>query len=119
MPLNADFISVMEKYSWELPRISEQKYNYYLKEAAKVAGINTPVEIIDYRGGNKTYSEKPKYELLTSHIAIKTFISHCLERGIPPAQVSHFTGKTIKTIIGHYYGKSDSVAKEMMKKAFG
>ena len=118
VPVFPEFADVMKKYDWQLPKISDQKYNDFLKEAGRIAGINSPVEITDYRGGERIYITKAKHELLTSQVAIKTFITHLLEKDIPAKSVALFTGKSINTIFQYYTGAEEQSAKEMALNAF-
>ncbi|MBX9851787.1 MAG: site-specific integrase [Cytophagaceae bacterium] len=119
VPLTPKSDAILKKYNYELPMISEQKINEYIKEACKLAGINSLVEIQEYRNGNKIYNKYFKYQLIKTHVAVKTFISHCGERGISAKVVSEITGKTVKIILDHYYGTSNKVIEMEMHKAFG
>jgi integrase len=109
---------ILIKYDYELPIISEQKFNQYIKEACKAAEINSRVEIIKTSSGNKTYEHVPKWQVITSHIAIKTFISLCGKKGISPKIVSEITGKSVQIILKHYYGIDKPTIKSQMLKAF-
>jgi len=119
IPLRPEAAKILTKWNYDLPMISEPKYNIYIKELCQLAGINSPSEVTVYQGGKKTYKKVPKYQLVTSHIGTKTFITHCLEKGISPKVVSEMTGKSVKTIIDHYYGTSEKVIKLEMDRAFG
>ncbi|MCV9386624.1 site-specific integrase [Reichenbachiella ulvae] len=110
---------ILEKYEYELPLLSEQKMNEHIKTACKEAGIDQPVERISTSSGNKTYNQVPKYEVITNHVAIKTFISLCSKKNIHPKTVSFMTGKTVKVIMKHYLGMDEKSVDDQMKKAFG
>ena len=101
-----------------MPIISEQKYNAYIKEACKKAGIDSDIEKAEYKGGNKTYIEVPKYSAISSHTAVKTFITHCGEKGISAKVVSQITGKSVRVILDHYYGTNKTTIKSEMERAF-
>jgi integrase len=118
IPLTPIPKAILEKYDYEIPRISEQKFNEYIKEACKAAEIDQKVEKIVMQSGNKIYELVPKHKVITSHIAIKTFISLCSKKGISPKVVSEITGKTVKVILKHYYGIDKSTIKDQMKNAF-
>src|SRR5690606_16524425 len=45
-------LDILEKYNFELPKISNQKFNDYLKDIGELAEINTPVRIIRFNGKN-------------------------------------------------------------------
>jgi integrase len=118
VPLTPVALKILHKYDFNLPIVSEQKFNEYIKEACKCAGISENVELIVTRSGNKSYSMIPKYDVITSHIAIKTFISLCGKKGISPKIVSEITGKSVQIILKHYYGIDRNTIHDQMASAF-
>jgi integrase len=119
IPLTPKAKAILKKYDYKLPAITEQRSSEYVKAICLIAGFDYLVEIADYRGGKKNYTKVPKWKLVTNHIAVKTFITHCGEKGISAKVVSEITGKTVKVIIDHYYGTNEKVIEAEMKKAFG
>ncbi|MEP0984350.1 phage integrase SAM-like domain-containing protein [Ekhidna sp.] len=118
VPLTSKPQQILEKYNYELPSLSEQKFNAYIKRACEKAEINKQVELIKTASGNKSYEYVPKWKVITSHIAIKTFISLCGKKGISPKAVSEITGKSVEIIIKHYYGIDKETIKEQMNRVF-
>jgi site-specific recombinase XerD len=118
VPLTQKSERILQQYNYELPMIAEQNYNDYIKEACSIAGINQEVDIINTVSGNKTYTTIPKWKAITSHIAVKTFISLCGKKGISPKIVSEITGKSVQVILKHYYGIDKDTIKEQMQRAF-
>jgi hypothetical protein len=123
----APALSILAKYNWKMPTVSEQKINDNIKTACKVAGINQ--EIITYRWAqNKRIRiSGPKYEFISSHIGRKSFITIALQ---------HMEAKIVKDLAGidswatlkHYEGNSEQntieqalekipTMKGLMKKA--
>ncbi len=119
IPLTPKVIEILKKYDYQLPRISSQKFNKYVKDACELAEINEPTEEVIYKGGQKTYVKRPKFELISSHKAVSTFISLCGTNGIPARVVSEITGKTVKVIMKHYYGVDEDTIQLEMRRAFG
>ncbi|MBO9699928.1 MAG: site-specific integrase [Sporocytophaga sp.] len=119
VPLTPKALAILQKYNYELPIISEQKQNSSLKTLCKKAGFTSKVEVPFYKAGNKEYKKYFKYELISTHCAVRTFITHCGERGITAKVVSEITGKTVKIILDHYYGTTDETIEKEMEKAFG
>jgi integrase len=66
-----DAEKIAEKYNYELPRMSNQKYNDYLKLLGAGAGIK---------------------KTLTSHVARHTFATYLINRDIPIESVSRALG---------------------------
>ncbi len=65
-----------------LPSISSQKFNGYIKELGKIAGLDSPFRQVRRSGNKSTIEHGPKWEFLLSHVARKTFVSISLERGM-------------------------------------
>ena len=69
-----------------------KELNKYLKVVFKELEFNRLVKNIESRGGNKTVTEKPFYEVISSHVARKTFITNALYKGIPVQDVMMMSG---------------------------
>lgn len=107
IPLKPIPLSILEKYDYSLPNISDQKYNMYLKELLKKVEIDRAIEIAPGEF-------EPLYSLVTSHLAVKTFITLCHKWGIPTKHVASITGKTEKVINEYYYAVSDEDLIDVM-----
>ena len=59
----APALNILKKYDYDLPKISLQKFNEYLKDAAKLAGIDTSVKIRRYVGEKEIEMTKPKHKV--------------------------------------------------------
>lgn len=96
IPLNNYAKTILDKYKHTLyeplPSISTQKFNQYIKECCKMVGINTPMNITRYVGQKRIDKVLPKYELITSHTARKTFVTNSLILGMKEMVVRNITG---------------------------
>jgi len=95
--------AILEKYDMQAPKISEQQVNDGIKKVCEKAGINKMTEFKSKRKGVLIEKKYPKHELITTHVAGKTFISLAPDKwGFTPADVAAFVGKDIKTVLGYY-----------------
>ena len=92
IPLTFYSRTIVEKYKGLLPQFQQQKFNGYLKEVGKIAGIDTPEQIVTHKQAQRTETTVPKYELMTSHTARRTFITQSIIRGIPLPAIRKMTG---------------------------
>lgn len=74
------------------PPLSNLEMNAGLKRLCKLCGINTPVTKWYCKGGRRIAITYPKYELIGTHAARRTFICFALSNGIPPQVVMKWTG---------------------------
>lgn len=97
--LNKYALKICEKYkdiilknNKMFPVPTNQKYNEYLKEVAKIAGFNSIETVTEYRGNQRIEKNFEKWELITTHTARKTFIINALYLGIQPDIIRSWTG---------------------------
>jgi integrase len=110
VPLSKKVRAILEKRNGEFPRpISDQRYNEYIKEVCKIAGLD---EVI--KGGKQdTITKKkvkgsfPKYELVTSHIGRRSFATNNYGR-IPTPLLMNVTGHTTEGMFLEYIGKTQT-----------
>ena len=106
-----------------LPCISNQKTNDALHELAKLAEINTPTRRVWWVGSERHEEVVPKWQLVTSHCARRTFVVQGLALGIPAEVIMRWTGHSDHKAMKPYIAivdklKSDSMAKfdQLLKK---
>lgn len=97
--LNDVTSSILRKYECyptkddkALPVAVNQRMNMYLKIIAEMAGIDTPVPQISYSGQRRIESFPPKYSLIGTHTARRTFVTLALSQGVPTQIVMDWTG---------------------------
>lgn len=102
----APALDILKKYNYDLPSISNQKFNDFLKLAAKEekAELSRLVEINRFQGNKKQTYAKPLHEVISSHMARRTAVSILLNiYRVPVPQVMEITGhsdfKTLKRYI--------------------
>jgi len=93
---------ILAKYNFRLPIISNQNMNDYLKVLGKLAGINEKIVITKFRGAEEIKKIYPKYELLSTHIARKTFITLSLEKGMRTEMLMSITGTKKHSTLKRY-----------------
>ena len=118
IPLMPVSKAILEKYNYELPKFSDQKLNEHIKIACELAGINTEIELQETKGGKKVYNTYKKWELISSHIGVKTFISLMLQSGMQVKEVAEIVGKSVKVIEAHYHGLDNIIVLNKAQNAF-
>lgn len=113
--------AILDKYKNEtyadnlaLPVISNQKMNDSLKELGELCGIDEPVSITYYKGGERYDETYKKYELLTTHCGRRTFISNAIMLGIAPEIVMRWTGHEDYRTMKPYIAIADKAKKDAM-----
>ncbi|MBK9525929.1 MAG: hypothetical protein IPO39_14625 [Bacteroidetes bacterium] len=101
-----------------LPIISSQKTNEHLKDIGKLAELNDVITI-EVRRGNKTYrTKKTKSNLLTTHVARKSFITISLSLGMNVTDVMAITGHSTYAAMKPYILVTDEQKQKALNNAW-
>ena len=76
-------LTILKKYDYLLPAISNQKLNDYLKEVGEIAGLDQNQKITRFSGVKEIIIKNPKYLFMSSHMGRRTFVTLLLEKGVP------------------------------------
>ncbi|NHM01681.1 tyrosine-type recombinase/integrase [Flavobacterium difficile] len=81
------------KYGGEPPKkMTEQYINNYLKQIGQMAEINEPVICISTKGGKEFKETQPKYELIKTHTARRSFCTNKFKEGKRVEDIMVFSG---------------------------
>lgn len=110
----------MDKYKGTiyepLPNISIQKFNDYIKECCEIVEINQPVTITSYIGTKKIQNTYPKFQLITSHTARKTFITNSLILGMEPKAIKQIANIKKDEVLNKYLKITEEYTDKQMDK---
>lgn len=98
-----------------LPQITNQVANRALKRIARECGICSPVRRTVYDASGRREEIRPKWELVGTHTARRTFICNALMMGIPPNVVMKWTGHSSYNAMRPYIDVADGVRREAME----
>lgn len=120
IPIHDKIYDIFKKYpDSQLPKISDQKYNQYIKELCKNAGIDQPVIVQKLYGKKKIEEVKPKWQLISSHTARRTFITLSLKKGVLPEYVMKVSGHKSRKSFEKYVRITQNEAHDAISKAWG
>jgi len=120
IPIHPKILEILKKRNGKFPyRISDQKYNDYVKEVCKLAGIDEIVKgskmLETEKGNRKQEGLYKKYELVTSHIGRRSFATN-FYGNIPTTYLINITNHSSEAMFLNYIGKSNKdLAKETFK----
>ena len=98
IPIFPKTIALLEKYNYILPNtISNQKFNDYIKEVGKLAGIDTIVRKTVLRATGEDEEYKKKYELITSHTMRRSFCTNLYLADYPILGICAISGHATET----------------------
>ena len=123
IPLLLEAKTILDKYKntpflKAIPVISNQKMNDYLKEIGKIARIDQPITIIRYQGNERIENTYPKYELLTTHVGRKSFISMAFGRGVRSEIIRQVSGHKNPKVFDRYNRIEFQTVEKEIKNSF-
>jgi integrase len=103
IPIHPAVKAVLQKYNGQIPLvISNQKFNDYLKEVCKMAGINERVQKGITQGGLRVIQFCEKWEMVSSHTARRSFATNLYKSGFPAVSIMQITGHKKETVFLKY-----------------
>jgi len=99
IPLSPYAKEILKRNNYQLTVTTNQDTNRNLKDIGEKAGFKDPIMIVKYRGTEEVRISEPKYNLITTHTARRTFVTLSLEKGMRAETVMQITGhKSFKTL---------------------
>jgi site-specific recombinase XerD len=101
-----------------LPNISNQKMNEHLKSIGKKIEFDNKVRVVKYFDGRKQETHVPFYEVLTTHVARKSYITNSLILGIPERVVREVSGHRDEKSFRRYVSLAENYKTSIIKTAY-
>ena len=107
---------ILERIGYSVPKISNQKFNEYIKTVGKLAGMDEIIKITRYSGKQKLVIEKRKYDFLSSHVGRRSMVTNLLSRNVPITLVQKLTAHSdIRTLMKYESATTDSLIDALNK----
>ena len=114
LPVHARVQAIINKYNGA-PKLSQAKFNEYIKKVCKLAGITEKIGIRE--NGKYTYVEK--CELVSSHTARRSAATNMALMGTPLREIMQITGhKTEKQLLRYIIITQEQNARLLQSNAF-
>ncbi len=114
IPLNDFSSEILKKYDYELPIISLQRFNEYIKDVFEELEYTHTVKKITRIGKDIIETDIPYFERISSHTARRSFITIMKNRKIPDKVIMGFTGHKSLEVFNKYYKPNKEDEKDFM-----
>lgn len=118
IPLNTISKSILDKYNFELPQISNQKFNKYLKELFEFLEYDDVIKKTTKLGNKIIEKESILYDRISSHTARRSFITIMKNQRVPDKVIMSFTGHKSLQVFNNYYRPNEDEKVDFMKNVF-
>jgi hypothetical protein len=99
-------------------KYEKQKYNQYLKEIAKLAGIDKPVEISRPKGNKNVVQVLPKYKMMSNNMVRQSGITGLLRKKVSPKMVMQISGHKKLAVFERYIRMEEQESPEAVRNAW-
>ena len=118
IPLNNISKSILEKYEYQLPNISNQKMNEYIKEVFKELKFIDEIKKTMKYGDQLVEINSEFYKRISSHTARRSFITIMKNKRVPDKVIMSYTGHTSLEVFNAYYRPSEDDKVSCMNEVF-
>ena len=114
VPLHPFILALIESGNLDA-KVSHQKLNDHIKEICQVAGISEQVKTYRKHGDKTVTTSAPKYSLVTTHTARRSFATNAYKAGVPTISIMKITGHSTESSFMKYIKISQQENAEIMK----
>lgn len=102
IPCSSELLRILQKYNFDIPKLSDQNINDNIKEVARLAGLTEIIKTESTKGGKKTIEEHQKWELVHSHTARRTGATLMYLAGMDIYDIMKITGHSTPIMLKKY-----------------
>jgi integrase len=92
VPIHPIVKDIMKRNNYEIPKAYYDTFNDVLKDICRIAGIDDNVIFTQTRGGKSETKMEPKWKLVGSHTARRSFATNAYLSGVPTISIMKMTG---------------------------
>jgi integrase len=118
IPLTTLSKYILLKYDYDLPLITNQKQNEYIKDVFEEMEYTAKIEKAQNRGRDIIRSESFFYKRVSTHTARRTFITMMKRQGKSDKLIASATGHKDIATLNKYYQVDTEQTKEAMDEVF-
>lgn len=111
IPVHPRVAKILKSYGGTMPSMTGQRFNLYIKEVCKEAGITE--EVLVRKGGKQLRCKK--YELVSSHTARRTGLTNMYKAGIPTYRCMMISGHKTEHVFLTYLRITQEENAEFLK----
>jgi integrase len=114
--LSPKAVAILKAWNWKVPRLYQDDCNKQIKEICKAVKLNVMVEKVRYAGSERKVSLLPKWSLVTTHTARRTFGRRWMENGGSLRNLMIYYGHSSEKQTAEYIGwTTEEVNNELTK----
>ena len=104
LPLSAAAVEMLQRYEYKLPKYSNQEKNRVIKLCFKEVGLDDLVEKVSISGSSRSVELVPKWSLVTTHCARRSFGRRWMDTVGDIEALSQYLGHSSSAVTRSYIG---------------
>jgi integrase len=117
--LNPKAVAILEAWGGKPPRLYQHDCNSFIKLIGRAAKLNQTIEKVRYKGSERIVSILPKFEMITTHTARRTFGRRWMEQGGDIRYLSKYFGHASIQQTEEYIGWTTKEVNDEMMRVMG
>lgn len=117
--MSSKAVEILDRWGYRIPKLYMQDCNERIKDIAAAAGINTMVEKVRFRGSERLVSLLPKYKLVTTHVARRSFARRWMDLGGTIGMLMRYLGHHSIEQTSDYVGYTTKEVNDELGKLMG
>ena len=109
---------ILKKHNYQLPNITNQKFNEYIKEVIEKVGYTHDIKKTSKLGNKIVETITPFHKRVSSHTARRSFITIMKTKRVPDKIIMGFTGHKSLEVFNQYYKPNDEDKIDFMQNVF-
>lgn len=117
--MNQKAASIIKKWAYRIPKLYQSDCNERIKAIARGAGVADMVEKVKFKGSERIVELLPKWKLVTTHVARRTFARHWMDLGGEIGKLSKYLGHSSIDQTSSYVGYTTSEVNKELRRIMG
>ncbi len=119
IPVHPIIQSIIKRNNNEIPKVAYPTFTVAIKDVVKAAKIDYKVSYIETKGGRSEVKIEPKWKLVSSHTARRSFATNAYLAGVPTISIMKMTGhKTESSFMKYIKITLEENAKKLQNHTF-
>lgn len=118
IPIMQKLRPILEKYNGNLPTLSNQRFNDYIKIVARLAGLTENRAVRVTKGNIENEEIKPLFELVSSHVCRRSYATNLFNAGYSPMLIMSSTGHKTESSFLKYIRATNEDKAYLLAKEF-
>lgn len=111
--------AILKKWGYKIPKLYQSDCNEKIKTIARGAKIDTVIEKIRFKGSERIVEMLPKWKLVTTHVARRTFARRWMDLKGDIGKLSKYLGHSSVDQTSSYVGYTTKEVNEEFRRLMG